>query len=454
MEVVVFLPGILGSELRTADDRKVWPPDVSEAIGELAQWKIDALLDETPLNAPSVVEKVCLKNIYRGFLRDLEDAGFTRNGTSKRLELMPYDWRLDLLEVTAPDIANRLDALVSDGATRIHLVAHSMGGLVARILVQDPQYTGRPWRPLLHQTITMASPFRGAAVALVRLLGMEKVTGIPGRAFAALRGKPSLRAPYQLLPPPGEPIVWTVKGQQVRTLDLYGDFGRQKGFLEASLNANRDLHDILAQPWPEEVGAFQFAGTGFTTATRMADAGGLKRVDDDNSGDETVPLTSSAGSDLPTMILPGEHTDIINNSKLKQTVRALLGVSGNVVIYSAGDPVAGAVGQFLQLSVPVLGVVEQGGRFRTEALVSLAQPLEVDVELQLSIRALTPGGEIDQAFNTIERRVGMVQGATDLTIVLREALEPGIYELQARLPDGTVGSDRLLVQTSEGGENP
>ncbi|WP_195819311.1 esterase/lipase family protein [Roseobacter sp. MH60115] len=128
MEVVVFLPGILGSELRTADDRKVWPPDVSEAISELAQWKIDALLDETPLKAPTVVEKVCLKNIYRGFLRDLEDAGFTRNGTGKRLELMPYDWRLDLLEVTAPDIANRLDALVADGATRIHLVAHSMGG--------------------------------------------------------------------------------------------------------------------------------------------------------------------------------------------------------------------------------------------------------------------------------------------------------------------------------------
>ena len=437
-----------------ADNRKVWPPDVSEAFGELAQWKIDALLDETPLQAPSVVEKVCFKNIYRGFLGELEDAGFVRNGTSKRLELMPYDWRLDLLEVTAPDIANRLEALVADGAKRIHLVAHSMGGLVARILVQDPQYADRPWRPALHQIITMASPFRGAAVALVRLLGMEKVPGIPGWAFAALRGKPSLRAPYQLLPPPGQPILWSVKGQQVRTLDLYGDFGRQNGFLEASLNANRDLHNILAGPWPEKVGAFQFAGTGFKTATRMADASGLKRVDDDNSGDGTVPLTSAAGSDLPTMILPGEHSDIINNRKLKQTVRALLGVSGNVVIYSAGDPVAGAVGQSLQLSVPVLGVLGQRGHFRTEALVSLAQPLEVDVELQLSIRALTPGGEIADAFDVIERRVGMVQGATDLTIVLREALEPGIYELQAQLPDGTMGSDRLIVQADEGGESP
>lgn len=446
MNVVVFLPGILGSELRTANDEKVWPPTVSEAIGELKDWKIKALLDETPLAAPVVVEQVCLKTVYRGFLQDLEASGFSRTSGDARLVVMPYDWRLNLVEVTAPDIADRLDRLMDEGAKRFHLVSHSMGGLVARLLVQDPRYAGRAWRRHIVQSITMASPFRGAPVALARLLGMEKVSGIPGWAFEMLRKKPSLCAPYQLLPPPGVPMVWTVRGSQIATRDLYGDFGRESGFLAGSLAANRAMHDILVLPWPTDVSAFQFAGTGFTTATRLAVAGDVRKVEDENSGDQTVPLTSAAGSGLPTMILPGEHVDIMNNTKLRRTVRALLGVGGDAAIFAAGDDPETDGAQVLRLSAPTVGIVSRGGHTRFEVLTTLEHPLSANARLQVTATPLTPGGQADLGRMGLAREIAMADGAADLVFRLDADLAPGVYELQARLPDGTTGETRVLVE--------
>ena len=266
MEVVCFFPGLLGSELRTLAGMTVWPPTVDEVIdGSLGADKIAALLSEDDLVSVGAVEKVCLKIIYRGVLNSIEDAGFSRHQGPKHLAVMHHDWRLDIVDEVAPELANRLDELVANGADTFHFVAHSMGGLIARILMQDPQYEGRSWRGKVEQLITMATPFRGAPQALSRLVGLEGMLGIPAWAFAAFRTKPRLRAAYQLLPPKGDPLIWRVAGGRVHNVDLFAidGFGEQNGFLRNSLDSVGTLHAILDRPWPRNVARFQFAGTGF-----------------------------------------------------------------------------------------------------------------------------------------------------------------------------------------------
>jgi pimeloyl-ACP methyl ester carboxylesterase len=63
---------------------------------------------------------------------------------------------------TLDRIADKIDAAVKahDGACRIHLVGHSLGGLAIRWYVQTRQHD-----PRVVQTISIASPFRGVDLA-------------------------------------------------------------------------------------------------------------------------------------------------------------------------------------------------------------------------------------------------------------------------------------------------
>lgn len=469
MEIVCFLPGILGSELRTNTDLIAWPPTVGEAArGRLDQEKIDALLDEDAvLEATQVIGKVCLKRIYSGLLNTISDAGFGRYG-EKQLRPIPYDWRRDIVNDIAPAVAVLLDGWVDEGATRFRFVAHSMGGLVARVLLQDDRYAGRAWRSTTVQLITIATPYKGAPKAIYRLLGKESMSGIPAEAFGQLRNKTKLTGPSQLMPTGAQPIIWTIHGETISVEDFYGQggFGERAGFDRQVLDSVARLHAILDKDWPAHISQFQFAGTGMTTMTRLASHGGVIGLNDDNSGDETVPLTSANGTQAPTMILHGEHLNLVNNSKLKRTLRALLGASGDLVVFAAdadGSAMAGE-DQDMQVSVPVLGVTRKNGRANFETLLTLNKPAEGDTEVQVTIRATDDKGndvepsdeaeadaEGDEAPKSVsfsyDARINA--GMSHLTLPINEALDSGFYSVTAVIAGGLSDRTILLVLDPE-----
>ena len=99
-------------------------------------------------------------NVYRGLTERLEAAGFTEG---QDLFIAHYDWRQSNDESANEYLKPVIDqAKQISGADKVDIIAHSMGGLVARSYIQGPSYDND-----VDQLITLGTPHLGAADAYV-----------------------------------------------------------------------------------------------------------------------------------------------------------------------------------------------------------------------------------------------------------------------------------------------
>jgi phospholipase A1 len=158
MKAVVFVPGIMGTELLTGAGEKLWPPKPLET--QFGYGRTYELLGDDVRHG-GIIENVVCFDVYGSLLKQFVELGFQQDGSEKRLYPFPYDWRLDL-EHTAEGLASKLDTVNSDGARDIYLVAHSMGGLISRLVLETGTYANRPWFKKIRTFIAMATPHQGA----------------------------------------------------------------------------------------------------------------------------------------------------------------------------------------------------------------------------------------------------------------------------------------------------
>jgi pimeloyl-ACP methyl ester carboxylesterase len=142
-------------------------------------------------------------DFYAPLLGCIRDLGFTPDGAEQRVVTFPYDWRRDLFD-TAMALADALDRVHAAGASQVLLVAHSMGGLICRLLLEADTWKDRPWFASIDQFIAIGTPHLGAPLALGRILGVDAALGISGKDFAWLANNEAFPSAYQLLPAPGE----------------------------------------------------------------------------------------------------------------------------------------------------------------------------------------------------------------------------------------------------------
>ncbi|MGH3918403.1 MAG: lipase/acyltransferase domain-containing protein, partial [Pseudonocardiaceae bacterium] len=204
--LIVVLPGIGGSVLARPGkpDDVVWDAGTGD-IADLVFRSDRMSLQEAPRLEPLGLTR---STKFMGFtvvpgcgrlLDQLTTFGkVDRRGDPQRPELgasvvaVPYDFRYSIVAA-----AERLDAVVcahlagaspAERAARVIVVAHSMGGLVARVWMG---LLGRwPWCRAL---ITLGTPHRGAPKALDWLVNGVRLAG----PTEMLRGWPSM---IQLLP--------------------------------------------------------------------------------------------------------------------------------------------------------------------------------------------------------------------------------------------------------------
>ncbi|MEJ2321924.1 MAG: hypothetical protein P8Z31_06150, partial [Gammaproteobacteria bacterium] len=159
--VVVLLPGILGSHLQRGNDR-IWLDPFELAFGGLRKIAKDA----QNISA----EASCLQLSYGRFIDYLEEQ-------SLRVVQCPYDWRLPISRLGKEfgrTLMRQLNDAKRDGLP-LTVVAHSMGGLVARAALH---HNAALWSRIVDSggRLLMFGTPNGGSHAMVRmLLGQDKL---------------------------------------------------------------------------------------------------------------------------------------------------------------------------------------------------------------------------------------------------------------------------------------
>ena len=327
MDYAIFIPGTMGSRLQTPQGDEVWPPTVLET--QTSYKRIDQL-SRDDLIVTDIVRKVWCVGIYKPLIDQFDEIGFKEGATGqKRLKAFAYDWRKDIVD-TADLVAQELEAAAAAGAKSITIIAHSMGGLIARLVLESGLYANKPWFSKITGFIALATPHLGAPLALARVLGLDSALGISGPDFKTLAGDIRYPSGYQLLPAPGEAACWDIATPLLEPLDIYDrGVAKRLGLNTKLLDRARFVHDTLAKgSVPKHVRYFFFAGTGHDTVTRinMSSAEAILTTSDD-AGDGTVPMWSALPRSLQKQLVVGDHSGFFTGKIFSAVFYRLLGAT-------------------------------------------------------------------------------------------------------------------------------
>ena len=312
-ERVLILPGIMGSKLGYPEavgpfDDVIWVDPVDIAVGRLRELKLDAGASPGRVRALGV-----LLFAYLALKLRLRIAGHDA-------QFFPFDWRLGL------GALGRLlgETLAADGRPT-QLVAHSMGGLVARAALAE-----RPAN--LRQVITLGTPnfgsyspvqaFRGVhsivrKVAFIDLSDNQtELAGIFGTFPGLIEMMPSPRLrPVDFF----DPRSWPMAGARPA---------------DAMLAAARAAQAALPEPDERFV---LIVGTGTETVVGAQLQGEEFAYDLGPDGDGTVPLDLARVSGRPAYVTRAEHGGMPNDADLARAVDDIL-ASGRTSVLPELDP--------------------------------------------------------------------------------------------------------------------
>ena len=414
-DLVVVLPGILGSTLRDKDGM-VWEVSGKAALRavlslgrNLQRLKLpEGIGDEHPGDgiepAGLMADLHVIPGIWtplKGYdrvTRKLNSLGYTVE--KGNLLLFAYDWRLSNRyngTLLARRVDEALDRLGPDA--KVSFVCHSMGGLVARWCIEQCGMAERT-----SKLITMGTPFRGAAAALDQLVnGVRKGLGplaIDLTEFA--RSLPSL---HQLLPEYAciESPNGLVKTTETTLPEL------DTKMVEDAMAFHGALTDSFADRTYAILGGKQPTATtariadGKVTCYRTYEGEELY-------GDATVPMVGAARKGLALSSntlhrVTEQHTSLQDNSTVLDMVESFL-TSTDIV------PREVKVTQ-PQVSVP--------------DLVLAGEDLEVTVELKDTHRQALKVALLDENGRQVESR----SPALSETMTIKfDGLPPGAYYVQ------------------------
>ena len=185
-EPLIFIPGIAGSRLNEVGGNNIWPA----LFRDVSRLTLDPQQQQTNIVVPDVIRSASFllgtytEQVYTPLLQELSDEGYreykvnndpTRRTTAgcdltqkhddpadnPNLFVFAYDWRK-----SNADNANLLKDYIGCAQmfypnTKVNVLAHSMGGLLARRYIID-----NPGTHEVNKLITIATPWLGAPKAI------------------------------------------------------------------------------------------------------------------------------------------------------------------------------------------------------------------------------------------------------------------------------------------------
>ncbi|MFQ5757535.1 MAG: lipase family alpha/beta hydrolase [Acidiferrobacterales bacterium] len=233
---VVLIPGALASRLRTTvDKREIWPGPLTNFIfdhSETIALEIDSETLEPQrgqVEPYDLIDGFAGRHYYSQIQKALEYAGgYVRGHLSepygiaeRRYYLFLYDWRQDLVQ-TAAELDRFIEQIrrnYRDPALKVDIVAHSMGGLIARYYLR---YGGQD---VLDADVFRPGQTGASKVRKVILIGTPNwgsITGLQvfmdGYRLGLVKFQPeilaTMPAAFELLPHPDRDWMITPEGKK------------------------------------------------------------------------------------------------------------------------------------------------------------------------------------------------------------------------------------------------
>ena len=155
--IVYLLPGIMGSQLSSKGD-KVWVDPFGLIRGHLRKLRID----RRGVEATGI-----MRSAYAKLVRYL---------ASKHYEVIafPYDWRRPLTE-EARKLAHDIETKISGSLPPVRIVAHSMGGLLARAMIAESPRTWTQIKQRDGRLVQLGTPNQGSFGIANVVLGRDSL---------------------------------------------------------------------------------------------------------------------------------------------------------------------------------------------------------------------------------------------------------------------------------------
>ena len=326
---VVVLPGIMGSELssysRSGSGSQIWVKVMQIMDGALASLQLAEDGRSGVEKSIDVRPSGIMKRHYGELLLALSERW--------RVRAFWFDWRKDL-RLSAADLETQIRGWFGDDAP-VHLVAHSMGGLVARTFIKS--YAAR-WKTMWDEEgnglrggrlIMLGTPNHGSfsvpqvmtgidgLVKKLALLDLEHTRRELIDIFASFPGL------YQMLPSP----LLNQDYQRLYEAGIYGDLKISQPLLNCAIKQHKMIADVAdADRMVYVAGTNRPTFSGIKAITKLASR---KSYDVTMDGDGRVShalgrLKGKDGRTIPTYYIDASHGDLSVSEEVFSALKELI----------------------------------------------------------------------------------------------------------------------------------
>jgi pimeloyl-ACP methyl ester carboxylesterase len=324
---VVVLHGIMGSELSvinpTSPVNLLW---VSYWSLLVRGWVSRLLLGEDGLKGEYDVRATgIMKKYYGELILALNERWNTR--------AFWYDWRKDL-NVAADELNAQIGSWFGDD-TPVHLVAHSMGGLVARTFIKRhpkrwaAMLDAKPGGKLGGRLVMLGTPNHGSFVVPQIITGLEPLVrklakfDLRNGLDDVLRVVNTFVGTYQMLPSP----LLNESYERFYEPETYGELNVPEKLLKNALGHHELLSDVVdTKRMVYVAGDNQITFSGIKDWERLnsIDAYDVTRKGDGRVTHELGLLKDADGNAVKTYYIEESHGDLPRNSTILSSIEELL----------------------------------------------------------------------------------------------------------------------------------
>lgn len=223
-DIVIFMPGLMGSKLAFTDKKKlnvVFPSSLVDIFQKrMNKNDFHQLTHNKKLVPFDIVRTSHGKNIYKSLIDFFKKLGYVeynpnnvshldnkkteKNKKTKQLYILPYDWRIEI-QTHVHLLSELIKKIVKSHDARsieITLVGHSLGGLIQRAYLES---RNKPdvsdfYRLFVKKFIGIAVPHNGSYNAYKAITGTAESICLSKEQISVLANKPAFPILYQLLP--------------------------------------------------------------------------------------------------------------------------------------------------------------------------------------------------------------------------------------------------------------